>query len=122
MAGQVITLAGLVLLLALALGGMKTPLALSLPLTLLGVGHGLLVPPALAGTVGLVPALAGSAAALAGLSQQFTGAFAGYVVGWFTHDDARHMAWVMLAFSLSGAAAHVALRRHQARAAMSSNG
>ena len=39
------------------------PLAFALPLILLGIGHGFLVPPALAGTVSLVPALAGSAAA-----------------------------------------------------------
>ena len=36
---------------------------------LLGLGHGLLVPPSLSGTVGLIPALAGSAAAVAGLVQ-----------------------------------------------------
>jgi DHA1 family bicyclomycin/chloramphenicol resistance-like MFS transporter len=121
-AGKLVTLTGLVLLLALALGGMNDPLALALPLTLIGVGHGLLVPPALAGTVGLVPALAGSAAALAGISQQFIGAFAGYVVGWFGHDDAQNMGWVMLSFSLVGAAALAALLRHQARTASASSG
>ena len=49
---------------------LHTPLALALPLLLLGIGHGLLAPPTLAGTVGLMPALAGSAAAVGGLMQQ----------------------------------------------------
>ena len=40
--------------LALALAGLNTPLAFALPLVLLGIGHGLLVPPALGGTVGLL--------------------------------------------------------------------
>nr|WP_162911090.1 MFS transporter [Azohydromonas sediminis] len=52
--GQALTIGGLLLVLALA--GLRTPLALALPLVLVGVGHGLLMPPSLAGTVGVVPA------------------------------------------------------------------
>ena len=109
--GQVATLAGLGLVLALGLGGASTPLALALPLVLLGIGHGLVAPPTLAGTVGLVPALAGSAAAVAGLMQQLTGALGGYVVGLVSHDGQVNLALMMLAFAACGLAAQAVLFR-----------
>lgn len=109
--GQLATLGGIALMLVLGLAGLKTPLAFALPLTLLGIGHGLLVPPALAGTVGLVPALAGSAAAVAGLMQQLTGAVGGYAVGLFSHDGAVNLGWLMLGLSGLGTLAHWRLRR-----------
>ncbi|PIT76960.1 Bcr/CflA family efflux MFS transporter [Limnohabitans sp. G3-2] len=109
--GQALTLGGLVLMLALGLGGVQTALAVALPLLLLGLGHGLLNPPALAGTVGVVPALAGSAAAVAGLMQQLTGATGGYLVGLVPHEGAVNLGWMMLAFALTGATAQFFLRR-----------
>ncbi len=113
--GQALTMGGLVLVLALALAGLRTPLALALPLVLVGVGHGLLMPPSLAGTVGVVPALAGSAAAVAGLAQQLMGALGGYVVGLVPHDGATNMAWVMLAFGACGLVAQGLLHRWPTR-------
>ncbi|BDI05564.1 Bcr/CflA family efflux MFS transporter [Sphaerotilus microaerophilus] len=95
-AGQALTLAGIALMLGLGLAGWHSALALSLPLMLLGVGHGLLVPPALAGTVGLLPALAGSAAAVAGVSQQLMGALGGYLVGLMPHHGVVNLGWLML--------------------------
>ncbi len=109
--GQACTLSGLVIVLALALAGIDTPLALSLPLILLGVGHGLMMPPTLAGTVGLVPALAGSAAAVAGLMQQLMGAAGGYAVGLFTHNGALNLGLLMLGFALCALVALVVLLR-----------
>jgi DHA1 family bicyclomycin/chloramphenicol resistance-like MFS transporter len=109
--GQALTLGGLVVMLALGLGGVQTALAVALPLLLLGLGHGLLNPPALAGTVGVVPALAGSAAAVAGLMQQLTGATGGYLVGLVPHQGAVNLGWMMLAFALTGAMAQYLLRR-----------
>jgi MFS transporter, DHA1 family, multidrug resistance protein len=109
--GQGFNVASLVLLLALGLGGADTPLALALPLMLLGIGHGLLAPPTLAGTVGLVPALAGSAAAVAGLMQQTMGAVGGYVVGLVRHDNQVNLALIMLAWTAAGLIAQVFLRR-----------
>jgi DHA1 family bicyclomycin/chloramphenicol resistance-like MFS transporter len=117
MAGQCLTIGGLLIMLALGLAGLNTPLALALPLIVLGVGHGLLVPAALAGTVGLVPALAGSAAAVAGLMQQLTGAASGYVVGMVEHQGAANLGWVMLAFAGTGALAQVYLHRNWSKAA-----
>ena len=109
--GQALTLGGLAVMLALGLGGVQTALAVALPLLLLGFGHGLLNPPALAGTVGVLPALAGSAAAVAGLMQQLTGATGGYLVGLVPHEGAVNLGWMMLAFALSGAVAQFFLRR-----------
>jgi MFS transporter, DHA1 family, multidrug resistance protein len=109
--GQIGTLAGLLLMLGLALMGMNSPLAFTLPLLLLGAGHGFLVPPTLAGTVGVVPALAGSAAALAGLMQQLMGALGAYSVGLVPHHGSRNLGLVMMGFSLCALAAHLALRR-----------
>ena len=109
--GQALTLGGLVVMLALGLGGVQTALAVALPLLLLGFGHGLLNPPALAGTVGVVPALAGSAAAVAGLMQQLTGATGGYLVGLVPHEGAVNLGWMMLGFALTGAVAQYLLRR-----------
>jgi DHA1 family bicyclomycin/chloramphenicol resistance-like MFS transporter len=107
--GQALTVAGLLGVLVLGLGGWHTALALALPLMLLGIGHGLLAPPTLTGTVGLVPALAGSAAAVAGLMQQLTGAFGGFVVGLMPHQGPVNLGLVMLAFTACGVLAQVLL-------------
>jgi len=109
--GQALTLTGIGLMLALALAGFDSPLALALPLTLMGLGNGFMVPPALAGTVGLLPALAGSAAAVAGLMQQLTAAVGGFAVGLVTHNDAVNLALVMMGLCLLGVAAQAGLRR-----------
>jgi len=114
--GQTSVLCGLGLLLALGLAGWHTPLAFVLPLVLLGLGHGLLAPSVLAGTVGLVPTLAGSAAAVGGLMQQLTGALGGYVVGLLSHNGPVNLGLLMLGLSLCGMAAqwrlhHVSRRR-----------
>ncbi|HXD39095.1 MAG TPA: hypothetical protein VN649_00925, partial [Ramlibacter sp.] len=87
------------------------PLALALPLMLLGMGHGLLAPPSLTGTVGLVPALAGSAAAVAGLMQQLTGAMGGFLVGLVPHQGPVNLALLMLGWTLLGLAAQLVLHR-----------
>ncbi|MBT9551314.1 MAG: multidrug effflux MFS transporter [Hydrogenophaga sp.] len=111
--GQVLTVGGIALMLLLALAGLNTPLAFALPLVLLGIGHGLLVPPALGGTVGLLPALAGSAAAVAGLSQQLMGAVGGFAVGLFHHEGAINLGWLMLLFAVCGASAQWLLHRRK---------
>jgi DHA1 family bicyclomycin/chloramphenicol resistance-like MFS transporter len=104
-------------MLGLALAGWHSPLAFALPLILLGIGHGFLVPPALAGTVSLVPALAGSAAAVAGLMQQMMGAVGGFTVGLFSHEGAVNLGLLMLGFALCAAVAQGLLHRLVARSA-----
>jgi DHA1 family bicyclomycin/chloramphenicol resistance-like MFS transporter len=109
--GQILTLGGLLLLLALGLAGLNSPLTLALPLILLGIGHGLLAPPTLAGTISVLPALAGSAAAVGGLMQQLTGALGGFLVGLVPHNGQVNLALMMLAFALCGLVAQVVLFR-----------
>ena len=111
--GQAATLAGVVLMLGLALLRLDSPLAFTVPLMVLGLGHGFLVPPTLAGTVGVVPALAGSAAALAGLTQQLMGALGAYSVGLVSHQGSRNLGLLMLGFTLCGLGAHLVLRRQR---------
>jgi DHA1 family bicyclomycin/chloramphenicol resistance-like MFS transporter len=109
--GQSLTLTGISLMAGLSIAGLHTPLAFALPMVLLGMGNGLLVPPALAGTVGLMPALAGAAAAVAGLMQQLMGAAGGFAVGLFTHEDATHLGLLMLALAFIGVTGQLVLRR-----------
>jgi len=109
--GQGLTLAGLVLMLALALAGVDTPLAFAMPLMLLGIGHGLLMPVCLSGTVSLLPGLAGAAAAVAGLMQQLMGATAGFAVGLLPLDGSWYLGLLMLGFTLLAVAAQVMLHR-----------
>jgi DHA1 family bicyclomycin/chloramphenicol resistance-like MFS transporter len=109
--GQVAAVSGLCLLLLLGWLGPKTALAFALPLLLLGLGHGFLNPPALAGTVGVIPVLAGSAAAVAGLVQQLTGALGGYLVGLMSHDGSVHLGLLMMGFTLAALGAQMLLHR-----------
>lgn len=113
--GQASSLCGIGTMLALAIAGVDTPLAFAVPLMLLGLGNGLLVPPALTGTVGLVPALAGSAAAVAGLMQQLLGAVGGFAVGLVPHHGAVNLGWLMLALMGCSALAQACLHRGQRR-------
>jgi DHA1 family bicyclomycin/chloramphenicol resistance-like MFS transporter len=114
--GQVWTLGGLALVLALGLGGVRDPLALALPLLLLGIGHGLLTPTALSGTVGQIPALAGAAAAIGGLMQQLSGAVGAFAVGLVPHEGQVNLALLMLVWAVCGLGAQLALRSRRGRA------
>lgn len=111
--GQCAIFSGIGLMLGLSLAGLHTALAFALPLALLGLGHGFLMPPALVGTVGAIPALAGAAAAGAGLMQQLAGALGGYAVGLVRHDDASNLGFLLLTFSLLALAAQLLLHRQR---------
>jgi len=76
------------------------------------IGLVLMVALGLAGTVGVVPALAGSAAAVGGLMQQLVGGLGAYAVGWFSHQGPVNLGWVMLGFTACAALAQARLRRH----------
>jgi DHA1 family bicyclomycin/chloramphenicol resistance-like MFS transporter len=115
LSGQVCALTALSVLLLLGFSGVNSPWAFTVPLMLLGLGHGFLNPPALAGTVGVIPVLAGSAAAVAGLMQQLTGAVGGVLVGWVSHENAVNVGLLMMAFTVCGLLAQLALRRRVVR-------
>jgi DHA1 family bicyclomycin/chloramphenicol resistance-like MFS transporter len=108
-AGQAITLLGIATMLALAAAGVRSGAAFVLPLILMGIGHGLLIPSVLAATVSVVPALAGGASALAGVVQQVTGALGGVAVGWVIWGGAVGVGALMLAFTLGAVAAQAGL-------------
>ena len=62
---------------------------------------------------GLVPALAGSAAAVAGLAQQLMGAVGGYAVGLVPHEGAVNLGWLMLGLGSVALVAQVVLNRRR---------
>lgn len=107
--GQAFTLSGTTIMLSLALMGFHSPLAFTLPLILLGLGHGLLVPPTLSGTVAVIPALAGSASGFAGVVQQITGGVGGYLIGFLSNNNAINLGAMMLGFALCGWLSHRSL-------------
>jgi DHA1 family bicyclomycin/chloramphenicol resistance-like MFS transporter len=110
-AGHVLSLSALAVVLMVAAAGLRTPLSFVLPLALMGIGHGLLIPPTLGATVGLMPALAGAAAAVAGVMQQLIGAGGAYASGWVPHDGPFGTALLMLACAIGAATAHMWLPR-----------
>ena len=112
--GQAASVGSILLMLAAALAGLSHPLAMALPLVGLGIGHGILVPPTLSGSIGVMPALAGAAAAVAGLMQQFTGAAAGYAIGLMRHDNAVHLGLLMLSLTLVATVAMFLVLRDRA--------
>jgi DHA1 family bicyclomycin/chloramphenicol resistance-like MFS transporter len=109
--GQALTLTGIVIMIALALLDVRSGLAFTGPLVLFGIGHGLLMPPTLVATVGLLPALAGAAAGIAGVSQQLVGAVGGYAVGGVPQDGPVGLGLLMAAFTLGAIAAQAMLPR-----------
>lgn len=114
--GQSMAVLAPAIILLLTSLGVNSPLALALPMLLLGVGHGLLIPPTLTVTVGVIPLLAGSAAALAGLLQQLAGAMGSVVVGWLPPTSGvLGLALTMLCWAVVGAAAYVISSQHVAR-------
>jgi DHA1 family bicyclomycin/chloramphenicol resistance-like MFS transporter len=113
--GQAFSLAGTLLMWGLGGAGLHHPLAFALPLLLVGIGHGLLVPPCLVATVALMPALAGAASALAGVFQQFAGALGGYLVGWVPHDTHVGLAALMLGATVLASLARRAASRLPSR-------
>ncbi len=107
--GQIITVVGVSLMVVLS--GMHSAFAFALPAMILGFGHGLLMPPTLSGTVGSVPALAGAAAAAAGLMQQVMGAIGGYAVGWVSTEGSLHISLLIALFTTLGLLAQWGLAR-----------
>jgi MFS transporter, DHA1 family, multidrug resistance protein len=109
--GHAASVGGIVTMLALAWAGWHTAWGFALPLLLFGIGHGLSVPTTLARAVGMVPALAGAAAALGGMAQQLTGALGGYVAGWLDLDQGPvPLGLLMLAATLLSSCAMVMAR------------
>jgi len=74
-------LGGSVISMALVLAGFHTPVAIFLPMILVALGNGLSLPNGIAGAMSINPALAGTAAGLAGFMQMGLGAALSQSVG-----------------------------------------
>ncbi len=79
--GVCLSLAAALVMVALALQGMVTPMAVFAPMVLFAVGNGFSIPTGVAGAVSVNPKLAGTASGLAGFLQMGLGAAASAVVG-----------------------------------------
>ncbi len=119
--GQGLTLCGLGLMLALSQTALDSPLGFVLPLALLGIGHGLLMPPALTGSVGVLAGLAGAAAAVAGLMQQLIGAAGSYAVGLLPNHGSTALGLLMVGFTGCSALAQWRLMRRRRAELQGSN-
>lgn len=118
--GQCVAIIGIGLVLVFALYGVRSPFAIAAPLILLGLGQGLLTPSLIAGTVSVVPALAGAGAGAAGLAQQLSGAFGGYAIGLFENDSAVALAVLMMSFMVAALVGQFFLHRTHAQTRSSS--
>jgi len=96
--------ASLVLCAAVAAGPL-TELRLFVPLAVIGIGHGLSQPSALAGAIGVRPEMAGRASGLLGFAQMATGAAGAQLLGVLQQDTAWPLALVTLAFGVLSLAA-----------------
>lgn len=111
--GHLLNTTGVLLVLILSLAGLHKPLALALPMMLVGVGHGLMIPPMLSRAVGLIASVAGTAAAFSGSLQQAMGALGGYVVGMAPEAGALPLGLTMAVPSLCGLLALFVIWRQQ---------
>jgi DHA1 family bicyclomycin/chloramphenicol resistance-like MFS transporter len=85
--GQVILTIGALAMMATAALGYVTPLALIVPLVLMGWGNGLNMPNAMANALSAVPAgRVGAASALMGFVQMVTAAVLTLLIGYVPHD------------------------------------
>ena len=110
-AGGVISAAGGLLLLGLALAGHAGVVAIVLPAAIYMLGTGLVLPNSLAGAIGPYPRAAGAAAALAGFSQMTIASLIGAAIG-HAADGTQMPMVVALAFcSTAGPAAFLLLVR-----------
>lgn len=101
--GTAVGLCGASLYLALPLMGVLTPLAAIAPMSLFGLGLAMTFPNAMAAAVSVRPQLAGTGAAINGLSQYGIAAITTVVVGSLPSDTHLPLAWVI--FTMQAAAA-----------------
>jgi MFS transporter, DHA1 family, multidrug resistance protein len=100
--GNVLAMAGVVIMLALAIAGVMHPAAIFLPNFLMSVGNGFLLPNAVAGAVSVDPKAAGAASGVTGFLQMGMGAAGSYIAGMVTTTSAVPMALMMFGLSVAG--------------------
>jgi DHA1 family bicyclomycin/chloramphenicol resistance-like MFS transporter len=103
--GSAIGLGGASLYLALPLFGVLTPLAAIAPMSLFNFGLAVTFPNAMAAAVSVRPELAGTGAAINGLSQYGISAITTLVVGLLASNTHLPLAWVIFAMQAAAAIA-----------------
>lgn len=104
--GNLLTLAGALLLLGFALAGFTHPATLFLPMALCAFGNGLTIPNGLTAAISVDPKNIGSGAGLTGFMQVALGAFVSQSVGYFQATWIHIGFWVMAIMALLAALAH----------------
>ncbi len=104
--GNLVTLAGALLLLGFALAGFTHPATLFLPMALCAFGNGLTIPNGLTAAISVDPKNIGSGAGLTGFLQVALGAFVSQGVGYFQATWINVGFWVMAVLALLAALAH----------------
>jgi MFS transporter, DHA1 family, multidrug resistance protein len=100
--GNVLNMAGVVVMLALAFVPVMHPAAIFVPNFLMSVGNGFLLPNAVAGAVSVDPRAAGAASGVTGFMQMGMGAVGSYVAGLVTTTSPLPMALMMFGLSVLG--------------------
>ena len=96
--GSLIAICGAGLLAALALLGILNPIAIFLPMFIIGISNGLTIPNTLANAVSVRPEIAGAASGLAGSLQLVMGGIGTVIVGHFQADTQWPMIITMSGF------------------------
>lgn len=98
--GCMIAVAGAGLLTVLALLGILNPIAIFLPMFIIGISNGLTIPNTLANAVSVRPEIAGAASGLAGSLQLVLGGIGTVIVGHFQADTQWPMIVTMSGFCI----------------------
>jgi DHA1 family bicyclomycin/chloramphenicol resistance-like MFS transporter len=104
--GNYSALTGTAIALGAFVAGLQTPSALFVPMMLVTMGAGLIVPNGIAGAISVDPRAIGSAAGLAGFLQMAIAAAASQLVGSAQHGWPAVLYWVMAGCALIAALSH----------------
>lgn len=116
-AGNLLSIAGVGVLLGLAVAGTSGLAAILAPIFVIGFGSGLVLPNCLAGAMNAVrPNAAGAASAFIGFAQMILGTAATLAVAGLTHTSAVAMAAIMATGMVMAFVSYVALTRPRAPA------
>ena len=109
--GNLIAIAATIIMLMLALAGVRSGAAVALPALLWMFGHGLHYPQSMAAAVAPFPRTAGAASSLIGFYQTCAGAVAAFIMGAFHDGTAVPMGGLMLVLSVLALVAYAPFYR-----------
>jgi MFS transporter, DHA1 family, multidrug resistance protein len=108
--GTALAVVGVGLAILFALLGIKSPPALFLPMSLMGVANGLSLPSAISGAISVRPEIAGAASGLSGTAQISTGAILSTISGAVLVGATTALPMLWLIFAASAGSFLVALQ------------